>query len=91
MLLGSNENERPKIAKNFTLNGATMYDAEADALKGEIKDYFAVITPSTNKDMTHIGPDDVAMKGRYLIFAAGDAKTKDDIITDFREGLLIVD
>jgi hypothetical protein len=68
-----------------------MYDAEADALKGEIKDYFAVITPSTNKDMTHIGPDDVAMKGRYLIFAAGDAKTEDDIITDFREGLLIVD
>jgi hypothetical protein len=68
-----------------------MYDAEADALKGEINDYFAVITPSTNKDMTHIGPDDVAMKGRYLIFAAGKSADADDIITDFKEGLQVVD
>ena len=66
-----------------------MYDATSNSLKGDINDYFAVIAPSTTT--SKVGPDGVAMKGRYLLFASGNAADADDIITDFRDGLQVVD
>jgi hypothetical protein len=86
VLLGSSESERPKISKTFKLNGTTMYDKDTNALKGDINDYFAVISPSTTTTKT--GPDGIALKGIYLLFAKGNGTTP---ITDFRDGLQVVD
>jgi hypothetical protein len=88
VLLGSNTSgtERPKISKTFKLNGTTMYDKDTNALKGDINDYFAVISPSATTTKT--GPDGIALKGIYLLFAKGNGTTP---ITDFRDGLQVVD
>jgi hypothetical protein len=89
LLLGSSASERPKISETFKLDGTVMYDATSKSLKGDINDYFAVIAPS--KTSSKVGPDGEAMKGRYLLFASGKAAAAADIITDFRDGLQVVD
>ena len=89
LLLGSNANERPKISETFKLDGTVMYDATSNSLKGDINDYFAVIAPSTTS--SKVGPDGEAMKERYLLFASGKAAVTADIITDFRDGLQVVE
>lgn len=89
LLLGSNANERPKISETLKLDGTVMYDATSKSLKGDINDYFAVIAPSTTS--SKVGPDGEAMKGRYLLFASGKAAAAGDIITDFRNGLQVVE
>lgn len=85
LLLGSSESERPKISETFRLDGTVMYDATSKSLKGDINDYFAVISPSATTTKT--GPDGIALKGIYLLFAKGNGTTP---ITDFRDGLQVV-
>lgn len=74
ILLGSNADERPNISWLFVLNGVKLGDLIESNTQTE-NTFFGLISPSNDAAMTHIGPDGVAMKGRYLFFAAGSKTT----------------
>lgn len=74
ILLGSNADERPNISWLFVLNGEKLGDLINSNTQTE-NTFFGLISPSNDAAMTHIGPDGVAMKGRYLFFAAGSKTT----------------
>ena len=56
------------------LNGVKLGDLIDSNTQTE-NTFFGLISPSNDAAMTHIGPDGVAMKGRYLFFAAGSKTT----------------
>ena len=74
ILLGSSADERPNISWLFVLNGVKLGDLIDSNTQTE-NTFFGLISPSNDAAMTHIGPDGVAMKGRYLFFAAGSKTT----------------
>lgn len=87
VLLGSNANERPKISKAFAINGSIVGDLVGAGTQ-TVDTFFGKITPSSDSNMTHIGPDETAMKGRYLFFGSGNKTTN---IANYMDGLQFVD
>ena len=87
LMLGSGSTELPKVSKSFTLNGVKIGDL-LDAGTHTVNTFFGLISPSNDAAMTHIGPDGVAMKGRYLFFVAGNKTTP---ATSYMDGLQFAD
>ena len=87
LMLGSGSTELPKVSKSFTLNGVKIGDL-LDAGTHTANTFFGLISPSNDAAMTHIGPDGVEMKGRYLFFVAGNKTTP---ATSYMDGLQFAD